>query len=692
MKPAPDTEAVVENGPPRSQSKDPGKSGSTPPLSRQVSPEQEHKKHHHFGPAPEAHDKHKTQALSGGLFKEVNELKNLEEPSDRDEREKAAYNDGFFGTLAKDKRFEVTTMFFICFNALAIGYEADYSARFHKPDNLYDKDTPIGFKIVENLFAVYFTAEVVIRFIGYKVKCNLWWDRWFVFDASLVTMMVAETWILPFLGSGGPLAQLSVLRLLRLLRVTRMAKLMRQLPELMLIVKGMAAAVRAVVWTVILLILISFTWAILFTSEYHQGKLPDLDDDVMNDVDAMFSFGSMGKSFFSLIIMGTILDDVTYCADVIRSTGNDMMLVCFVIFIIIASFMMLNMLLGILVEVVENTSNSEKARFRRDRFQEACKSILTEMDQDNDYAVSREEFMAMRENKKVQVALKEMDIDAAHFGRYAELLYQDVENIDDSASLTYEEISNMILRLSPGALVSVLDFNSLSQVVVGRRERFKRRMENLELKVTELVEQRCGITLATAIESPPSSSRIWTPADGERRRLQQMMNTTVSSASSETCNVNPKLQHSMSTSSMPIHAEMFPTFPGFVPEPGAWQQGTDLTSSPAVVSNQAGVGSRSITRQTSAPSTNGRKIGIHTLALMESTGSVHILEELQRRLGVIDLGETGVPLEMLDQELQAKVKSADAYYSLADQQADAIEVQEVGSPVPQGVGIVPVFM
>ncbi|CAJ1335422.1 unnamed protein product [Effrenium voratum] len=87
--------------------------------------------------------------------------------------------------------------------------------------------------------------------------------------------MVWETWIMPFIGGLQGLGQLSILRLLRLLRITRMAKLMRAFPQLLMILKGITAAARAVGWTAVLLVIISFTWSILFTNEYHQGHLSD---------------------------------------------------------------------------------------------------------------------------------------------------------------------------------------------------------------------------------------------------------------------------------------------------------------------------------------------------------------------------------------------------------------------------------
>merc|ERR1719331_3008966 len=129
-------------------------------------------------------------------------------------------------------------------------------------------------------------------------------------------MMIVETWILPLVSNGSPFAQLSILRLLRLLRITRMARLMRAVPEMMVIIKGMIAATRTVLCTGVLLLLVLYTFCILFTNEYHQGKVTD--DDVETNYEYMF--GSMGNSMFTLFIMGTILDDVTQATNAIRES------------------------------------------------------------------------------------------------------------------------------------------------------------------------------------------------------------------------------------------------------------------------------------------------------------------------------------------------------------------------------------
>merc|ERR1712003_287953 len=97
-------------------------------------------------------------------------------------------------------------------------------------------------------------------------------DGWFVFDTFMVTMMIFETWIMFVVvaaaGGGGQslgnAGMLRILRLLRLSRMARMARLLRSMPELLILIKGMVAALRSVFFTLLLLVILMYVFAILF--------------------------------------------------------------------------------------------------------------------------------------------------------------------------------------------------------------------------------------------------------------------------------------------------------------------------------------------------------------------------------------------------------------------------------------------
>ncbi|CAJ1333220.1 unnamed protein product [Effrenium voratum] len=431
------------------------------------------------------------------MFKEVRDLKHST-TSKYFRKEQKKYADHIFGRIAGHRYFEGVTMVVILLNALCIGIDADYSARFYRPANLYQG--PIFFIVTELFFAVYFTLELFLRFLGFKRKRRCFVDFWFIFDFFLVLMMDIETFLLPLIQSqGSPLAMLSTLRLLRLLRVSRMAKLMKTFPELMLIVKGLAAAVRAVSWTLVLLMMILFVWSIIFTSIYHQGTATD--EEVAEGIGSLF--GNMSKSAFSLIIMGILVDDVTYCCNMIRESGQLIMLAVFIVFIVISSFMMLNMLLGILVEVVANTAEGEKTKEKNTVVREAMAAVLNDLGVGT--GITRDEFLSMSNNKKMIKDLQELGIKQKHFKLIAKLLFdKDVEKKETPKVLTGEEIVSELFRLQPGTPLNFSDLASTEKKLMDQRKELKKRISQIE----HLVAIAGGKTISTSSVIPLSGSGV----------------------------------------------------------------------------------------------------------------------------------------------------------------------------------------
>lgn len=435
------------------------------------------------------------QEQGGLLFKEINDLRNEKKGPDQDEIDRSKRNDTIFGKIAGSKVFETLTLGVIVLNAGFIGYDADFSARKKKPENLYDcagfdKGDCYTFIIFENIFAVYFTGEVIIRLFSYKRSMDMVTDLWFVFDSVLVIFMVIETWILPIVGASGPLAQLSVLRLLRLLRITRMAKLMRFFPELQIIVKGMLAAVRSVICTGFLLLLVLYVWAILFTSEFHQG---DREDDEIEGHEPEALFGSLFKSMRHLFIMGTILDDITVCCNTIRGSSSPTpMMFAFIVFVLISSFTMLNMLIGILCEVVCATGEGERNKNTEMHVRESITSLFESMDKDKSGDITRDEFLSMKKDKSVMKALEELDVKPKHFEMYADLMFKPEEEGGELPKFDFEKTINMIMRLRPGTKVSALDFASFQMTVYKNHDGLTNHINTIEKMTSMLTGQELG--------------------------------------------------------------------------------------------------------------------------------------------------------------------------------------------------------
>ncbi|CAE6970909.1 CACNA1H, partial [Symbiodinium natans] len=195
---------------------------------------------------------------------------------------------------------------------------------------------------VEHFFCAFFFLELILRFLALKLKSYCFKDMWLVFDSFLVMAMVLQTWLVPLFqllvhheSPAGLPADASVLRIARLLRLTRllrMARLLRFMPELFILVKAIVAAMRSVVFTLALLILLLYAFSIAFTQSLKGTECGKTYFDTV-----LFSM----QSFF---IFGTLLDEVWDLVSAMVSEQLWLALVGLYVFIIFSSITIMNML------------------------------------------------------------------------------------------------------------------------------------------------------------------------------------------------------------------------------------------------------------------------------------------------------------------------------------------------------------
>jgi len=154
--------------------------------------------------------------------------------------------------------------------------------------------------------------------------------------------MVLETWVMTFVllvgagsGGGGGMGNVSILRIARLLRLTRMlrmARLLRAVPELMILVKGIAASVRTVSFTVMLELLLLYAFAICMRQL--AGDAPVVGETYFFNVPAAMQ---------SLFTYGTLLSSVEQFIGDIEENCIIVLPIVY-LFILVSSLTIMNML------------------------------------------------------------------------------------------------------------------------------------------------------------------------------------------------------------------------------------------------------------------------------------------------------------------------------------------------------------
>jgi len=261
--------------------------------------------------------------------------------------------------------FEPVCMSAIALNAIWIGI---------------DTDIDISREIVDAVgisFCIFFTGEILVRWLAYTrlvdffVKPTDWQSN--MFDLILLLVMLFETLIVGLIWGGE--SNLPGLQTIRLLRLTRLLRLLRSFPEMMIMVKSLVAALLSVALTFTMVIGLMYVFAVTFTvwSQSHEQKYPC---DGLTCTEA--AFGTIPRSYMTLTQI--LCFDNTY--SIVRATFNEDSLYGFMLiaFITIGGFTLLNVLIGIICEIVSHTSAVQREQLA----QEAMESALANLDTQND--------------------------------------------------------------------------------------------------------------------------------------------------------------------------------------------------------------------------------------------------------------------------------------------------------------------
>lgn len=345
---------------------------------------------------------------------------------------------GYWQAIAKNAYFGHLTLAVISLNACWIGIDSDHN----DAETLADAELP--FQVGEHFFAIFFTFEWLARFMSFQSKWNCFKDGWFKFDSALVGLMVGETWIMPLAmgGGGGGMGDVSILRLLRLLRLTRMARLMRAIPELLVLLKGMAAAARSVFSTLVLLILFTYVFAIIFKQQVGE-----------NDNLAYF-FNTIPEAMWNLLLVGTLLDNITDVLNLLRKEAPVMCAV-FLFWVLLSSFTILNMLIGVLCEVVAAVAEAEKEQNVVNYVKDTLLGVLDTFDLDGNRKLSESEFAAFCSHPATKEPLEAIEVDVDNLKSLTDVIFSKSDTDDDEQNPAGEDDGTPISPMAPETPASV---------------------------------------------------------------------------------------------------------------------------------------------------------------------------------------------------------------------------------------------
>jgi voltage-gated sodium channel len=172
--------------------------------------------------------------------------------------------------------------------------------------------------------------EILVRVYAYRAE--FFRDPWSVFDLSVVAIAL--------LPATGPLAVIRALRVLRVLRALTL------LPSMRRVVGGLLASVPGISSIALVMSIIFYVFAVLATNLFGA----DFDQ----------WFGSVGRSLYTLFQIMTL---ESWSMGIVRPVMEVFPLawMFFVPFILIATFTMLNLFIGVIVSAIQSFHDAEVA-------------------------------------------------------------------------------------------------------------------------------------------------------------------------------------------------------------------------------------------------------------------------------------------------------------------------------------------
>jgi len=356
--------------------------------------------------------------------------------------------------VAKHWLLEYITLLVVCMNTIWIAIDTDMNSAS------IITNADLQFQIAENFFCAYFFGELFIRFLAFQIKRHCLMDYWFVFDLLLVTLMVAETWVVPLvfnflnldeedLANAVNIDFLRILRLVRILRLSRMAKLLRAVPELVIIIKGIGFAARSVLVFFLLWTMIIYVFAI-----------------VLRQTTTGFDFGTKHFSTVSHAMVTLFLSGIVPGqADLVHEAGyaHWAFWLILVSFVLLASVTIMYMLVGVLVEVMTVISSTEKEGMTVSYVAAMLRSIMTQHNYSTEVPLSQREFQQLLREQEVDRLLRDIGVDVVALVDTADVIYEDFTK--HGLIMDFGNLMDTILNLRGKNTATVKDVKEQSRVI-----------------------------------------------------------------------------------------------------------------------------------------------------------------------------------------------------------------------------------
>ncbi|KAM6407408.1 voltage-dependent T-type calcium channel subunit alpha-1H [Rhynochetos jubatus] len=280
------------------------------------------------------------------------------------------------------KMFDHVVLVFIFLNCITIALE--------RPDIDPHSTERIFLSVSNYIFTAIFVAEMMVKVVAlgfFSGENTYLQSSWNILDGVLVFVSIID--IIVSMASAGGAKILGVLRVLRLLRTLRPLRVISRAPGLKLVVETLISSLRPIGNIVLIccafFIIFGILGVQLFKGKFYYCDGPDVKNittktDCTNAryrwVRRKYNFDNLGQALMSLFVLSSKDGWVNIMYDGLDAVGidqqpvqnhNPWMLLYFISFLLIVSFFVLNMFVGVVVENFHKCRQHQEAEEARRR-------------------------------------------------------------------------------------------------------------------------------------------------------------------------------------------------------------------------------------------------------------------------------------------------------------------------------------
>lgn len=405
--------------------------------------------------------------------------------------------------IVQSQYFDALSTLAILLYCVMLGVQADDLAR-HLYKHEFDMQ---AYTICEGVFCAAFTIEVLARLVAAGVWqfCTGEAFVWNLFDSAVLVVQWLEM-AAELLGSvmtdhfaiDPGVGIIRVWRIVRLARVLRVLRTLRSISELRTIVVSIFGTMRTLLWTMVLLLLVIFLFAVFMTHvvAYHCVGAEQWERDLLQK-----HWGNLPQAI--LVLFQAISNGIDWemVLDPLVTYISPWLAFPLCAYIGFGVFALMNIVTGVFVESALESAKREQERF----LLHTVEQLFKDTDDDGSGEISWEEFQCKLEHPDMHVYFQSIDLDIDE----AEDLFRLID-IDGSGSIDPEEFVNGCLRLQGPA--KAIDLATLMHEYQRREKRDQLRHRGICNALALLVRKKGR----DCQEEPKGDAHFEAPAEEHR--------------------------------------------------------------------------------------------------------------------------------------------------------------------------------